>query len=133
MSEGFGGHREPGPASPWDLSEFRCHQGVNDAARGATFLCRFAAADQKHPVGILTNPRSLQEDLFTGWPIFITTPINFRIRARFRVIVLALDHIGLSLVSVVVFLIRQLLLFFRRTFWVPILRAIDVDSGPVFP
>ena len=38
--------------------------------RGATFLCRFAAADQKHPMGILTNLRSLQEDLFMGWPIF---------------------------------------------------------------
>ena len=68
MPEDFGGHRIAGPASPWDMEELRSLEGVNDAVRGAAFLCRFAAADQKHPVGIVTNLHSLQKDLYLGWP-----------------------------------------------------------------
>ena len=68
IPEDFGGHRIAGPASPWDMEELRSLEGVNEAVRGAAFLCRFAAADQKHPVGIMTNLHSLQEDLYLGWP-----------------------------------------------------------------
>ena len=50
MPEDFGGHRVSCPASPriWKICETL---RVNEAVRGATFLCRFASADQKHPGG----------------------------------------------------------------------------------
>ena len=57
-----------GQASPWDLEEFHSLQGVNEAARGAAFLCRFVTADQKHPEGIVTNFPSILKDLYLGWP-----------------------------------------------------------------
>ena len=68
LPEDFGGHRVAGLACPWDMEEFRCLQGVNETVRGAAFRCRFASADQKHPVGILTNLPSLFGDLHLGWP-----------------------------------------------------------------
>ena len=52
MPEDFGGHRLSGPASFWNLEEFRSLHGIN---RGAAFFCRFAAAEQKHPVGVVTT------------------------------------------------------------------------------
>ena len=44
MPEDFGGHRVSGPASPRDLEDPRNIDGVNEAVRGATFLCRFASS-----------------------------------------------------------------------------------------
>ena len=50
------------------MEELRSLEGVNEAVRGAAFLCRFASAEQKHPVGIVTNLPSLHGDLYLGWP-----------------------------------------------------------------
>ena len=73
MPEDFGGHRVSGPASPWDLEDLRNLEEVNEAVRGAAFLCRFASADHKHPVGFLTNFPSLRGDLYLCWPQFFST------------------------------------------------------------
>ena len=67
-SEDLGGRQVSGQASPWDLEEFHSLQGVNEAARGAAFLCRFVTADQKHPEGIVTHFPSILKDLYLGWP-----------------------------------------------------------------
>ena len=73
IPEDSGGHRVSGPASPWDLEDLRNLDRVNETVRGATFLCRFASADQKHPVGVLTNCPSLRGDLYLGWPQLFST------------------------------------------------------------
>ena len=73
MTEDFGGHCVSGPASPCDMEELRSFGGVNEAVRGAAFLGRFASAEQKHPVGIVTTFLSLHGDLCLGWPQFHST------------------------------------------------------------
>ena len=61
------------PGLPLGFGRFAKPRWVNEAVRGATFLCRFASADQKHPVGVLTNFPSLRGDLYLGWPRLFST------------------------------------------------------------
>ena len=49
------------------MEELRSLEGVDEAVRGAAFLCRFASAEKKHPFGIVTNFPSLHGDLYLGW------------------------------------------------------------------
>ena len=51
----FGGHHRDGPASPWALQEWRQLQSVDDARRGAAFLCRLAESEYRRPLGFLSN------------------------------------------------------------------------------
>ena len=57
-----------GPTSIWECQEVRTLDGVNDAQRGASFLCSLTGADQRRPLGCLTNLSSLKSKLVIGWP-----------------------------------------------------------------
>ena len=83
MPEDLGGHRVSGPASPWDSEYLRNLDGVNEAVRGATFLCRFASADQKHKVGVLTNFPSLRGDLYLAGLDFSVLVTSWLTKDRF--------------------------------------------------
>ena len=47
--EDLGGHPEEGSSSIWVLREFRLLLGVNEACRGAGFVCQLGQADFKRP------------------------------------------------------------------------------------
>ena len=66
--EDFGGEPKTGPASIWALECFRSLQGVGETRRQAAFLCTLAGADQRRPLGVLTNVSALDEYLYDGWP-----------------------------------------------------------------
>ena len=57
-----------GPTSIWERQEVRTLDGVNNAQRGASFLCSLTGADQRRPLGCLTNLSSLKSKLVIGWP-----------------------------------------------------------------
>ena len=66
--EDLGGDAVDGPTSIWEAQEVRTLDGVNDAQRGASFLCSLTGADQRRPLGFLTNLVSLKAKMFCGWP-----------------------------------------------------------------
>ena len=70
ISEDFGVHHRDGLASPWALQELRQLQGVNDARRGAAFLCRLADSEHRRPLGFLSNMDTFCSQLCDGWPSF---------------------------------------------------------------
>ena len=57
-----------GSTSIWECQEVRMLGGVNDAQRGASFPCSLTGADQRRPLGCLTNLSSLKSKLVIGWP-----------------------------------------------------------------
>ena len=61
FTEDCGGDQEAGPTSIWALEGFRSLQGVGEARRGAAFFCRFAGAEQRRPMGVLTNVAALDQ------------------------------------------------------------------------
>ena len=67
-SEDLGGDSEVGPSSIWELGEVTCVDGVNDAQRGAAFTCSLTGADQRRPLGLLTNQSSFKSKMSRGWP-----------------------------------------------------------------
>ena len=69
--EDLGGLSQEGPTSIWDLREFRSLHGVNEACRGAGFMCQLGQAEFRRPVGILTNIANLFGKLYKGWPCLI--------------------------------------------------------------
>ena len=70
FSEDFGGDQQAGRTSIWALEGFRSLQGVGEARRRAAFFCRFAGAEQRRPMGVLTNVAALDQFLYFGWPDF---------------------------------------------------------------
>ena len=66
--EDFGGDSCTGPASPWSAREFTNLSDAVEAQRGAVYLCRFAGAEYRRSVGLLTNVHSLSSDMYLGWP-----------------------------------------------------------------
>ena len=62
LTEDFGGH----------LSSGRGLEGEGDVRHGSAFLCQLAGAEQKRPVGILTNLLQVQSKFFLHWPCLIT-------------------------------------------------------------
>ena len=52
------------------MEGFRSLQGVGEARRGAAFFSRFAGAEQRRPMGVLTNVAALDQFLYFGWPDF---------------------------------------------------------------
>ena len=54
----------------WCMQELRDLEGFHEARRGAGFLCQFAGADLRRPLGIFSNLPELQRDLRLGWPTF---------------------------------------------------------------
>ena len=64
--EDFGGHHQNGPASPWAIEELLQLQGVNDAQRGAGFLCRLSESDCRRPLGFLSNMNTFRRQLYDG-------------------------------------------------------------------
>ena len=55
--------------SIWALREFQSLQGVNDACRGAGFLCQLGHSEFRRPVGVPTNVAILFDKLHRGWPL----------------------------------------------------------------
>ena len=130
MPEDFGGHCESGPSSPWDLPEFRGLQGASDAVRGAAFLCRLAQAEQKHPVGILTNFPGLRDELYLGWPVLERVGDVLTYQGPLpRDCPCALPHRPMIGSSGDIFYSSSAFPF-TFYFWVRILRAIHLGSGP---
>ena len=70
--EDFGGDSCTGPASPWSAREFTDLSDAVEAQRGAVYLCRFASAECRRSVGLLTNVQALSADMYLGWPAFNT-------------------------------------------------------------
>ena len=70
--EDFGGDSCTGPASPWSAREFTDLSDAVEAQRGAVYLCRFAGAEYRRSVGLLTNVQALSSDTYLGWPSFNT-------------------------------------------------------------
>ena len=68
--EDFGGDSCTGPASPWSAREFTDLSDAVEAQRGAVYLCRFASAECRRSVGLLTNVQALSADMYLGWPAF---------------------------------------------------------------
>ena len=63
--EDFGGHYQNSTASPPAI-----HDSVNDAQRGAAFLCRLSESEYRHPLGFLSNMDIFRSQLYDGWPSF---------------------------------------------------------------
>ena len=57
--EDLGGPSQESPMSIWDLREFQFLHGVNEACRGAGFMCQLGQAEFRRLVGIWTNIASL--------------------------------------------------------------------------
>ena len=130
IPEDFGGHRIAGPASPWDMEELRSLDSVNDAVRGAAFLSRFAAADQKHPVGIVTNLHSLHKDLYLGWPDLRITGDHLAYHGPLpRDCPCSVVHPPTTGCSGIAFNL-SLVPILTSCFWARIFRAIQEDSVP---
>ena len=66
--EDLGGDEIDGPTSIWEAQEVRMLDAVNDAKRGGSFLCSLTGADQRRPLGFLTNWPSLKAKMSRGWP-----------------------------------------------------------------
>ena len=66
--EDLGGHATYGPTSVWALKEVRHVDRFHEAQRHAVFLCRFAGADQRRPLGVLTNIKVFDDSSYLGWP-----------------------------------------------------------------
>ena len=81
--EDFGSHHRDGLASPWALQELRQLQGVNDARRGAPFLCRLADSEYRRPLGFLSNMDTFCSQLSDGWPTFFFRGTNTCVRRPF--------------------------------------------------
>ena len=71
--EDLGGDSKVGPSSIWELGEVGALDDVNDAQRGAAFARTLTEADQRQPLGLLTNLNSFLfcclflGHLFTPW------------------------------------------------------------------
>ena len=65
--EDLGVHRVDGPTSIWALRESQLLEGVNDAHRYAGYLCRFACAEHKRPIAVLSSGRYSSDDFYRGW------------------------------------------------------------------
>ena len=74
--EDLGGHSQ----SLWALREFQSLHGVNDACRGAGFLCQLGHAEFRRPVGVLTNIASLFDKLYRGWPLLSRSDRDLKCR-----------------------------------------------------
>ena len=70
--EDFGGDGRTGPASPWSAREFTDLSDAVEAQRHAVYLCRFAGAEYRRSVWLLTNLLSLSSDMYLGWPSLST-------------------------------------------------------------
>ena len=66
--EDFGGEQEAGPTSILALEGFHSLQGEGEARRGAAFFCKFAGAEHRRPMGVITNLSALDQFLYAGWP-----------------------------------------------------------------
>ena len=61
---------QTGPASL--CTEFTDFSDAVETHRGAVCLCRFAGAEYRRSVGLLTNVQALSSDMYFGWPSFNT-------------------------------------------------------------
>ena len=106
-------------------------QGASGAVRGAAFLCRLAQAEQKHPVGILTNFPGLRDELYLGWPVLERVGDVLTYQGPLpRDCPCALPHRPMIGSSGDIFYSSSAFPFTFFYFWVRILRAIHLGSGP---
>ena len=54
-----------------DLREFQTLHGVNEACRGAGFMCQLGHAEFRRPLGILRKITNLFGKFYKGWPCLI--------------------------------------------------------------
>ena len=47
-------------------------QGVNDAQRGAAFLCRLSESEYRRPLGFHRNMHTFHSQLYDGGPFFFS-------------------------------------------------------------
>ena len=60
--------RSPAKRSSLSLGDLRAV--VNDAQRGAAFLCRISESECRRPLGFLSNSNIFRSQLCDGWPSF---------------------------------------------------------------
>ena len=72
----IGEHVSLGPASPWSAREVHNLECASDVRRDSALLCQLARADQRRPVGILTNLPQPKASSCTG-PVWSDAVTNF--------------------------------------------------------
>ena len=80
VPRGLRGDSRTGRASPWNAREFTDLSDADEAQRGAVYLCRFAGAEYRRSVGLLTNVQALSSDMYLGWPSLNTLDSMLTIR-----------------------------------------------------